>query len=66
MLYPLFLTSFHKGPWFYYYTLTGLIVQLIMSHNSKVLPYKKFMILYVVSVFYLAVQTDQYAIVNFC
>lgn len=63
--YPLFLTTFHKGVWFFYLNIVGLIVQFIISYNNKLLPYRKFVVLYALAIIYLAIQTDLYPIANF-
>lgn len=63
--YPLFVTTFHKGVWFFYLHLSGLVAQIIISSNNKVMPAKKFIILYVLAIIYLTIQTDKYPIANF-
>lgn len=63
--YPLFLATFSKGIWFFYFSSVGLIVQFVVSYYSKLLPYNKFVMIYAVSLVFLAIQTDAYPVLNF-
>jgi hypothetical protein len=65
MAYPLFLTTFHKGIWFFYFCILGLLIQFIISFNRKLMPYSRFVVLYALAILYLTLQTDQYPIANF-
>lgn len=58
ILYPLFLTLFHKGIWYFYFISTGIILQFFISKITKTMPYKKFILLYSIFIVHLALQTD--------
>lgn len=63
--YPLFLATFSKGMWFFYFSSVGLIVQFVISYYSKMMPYNKFMMVYAVSLVFLAIQADAYPVLHF-
>jgi len=63
--YPLFITTFHKGIWFMYLHMVGLVAQFIVASNKKLMPNRTFVLLYTLALLYLTIQTDQYPIANF-
>lgn len=65
IMYPLIIITFHKGTWYFYFMMIGLVAQFLISINLKMLPYHKFIILYSAMIIYLAIQTDDYPILNF-
>lgn len=65
ILFPLLLTLFNKGIWFFYFYSLGIIVQFIMSSINSLLPYNRFMFAYLVNLIFVMIQTDKYPILNF-
>jgi hypothetical protein len=65
MTYPLFITIFHKGIWFFYFCVLGLGAQFFISQSYKIMPYSKLVTLYTLAIIYLNLQTDKYPIANF-
>lgn len=63
--YPFLLTTFHKGIWFFYLNLSGLVVQLLISYNEKKAPYPTYSYIYGLLIAYLAIQSNLYPIANF-
>lgn len=63
--YPLFIVFIHKGIWFFYFSIIGLVTQFFISNHNKIMPCPRFITLYALALVYLLLQTDQYPIANF-
>lgn len=63
--YPLILMTFHKGIWYFYINISGLVVQLVISYLTKKVPFHTFSYMYCLLIVYLALQTNFYPIANF-
>lgn len=53
LTYPIIIAMFDKGIWFMYFSMIGIIVQFALSYKYVTLPYKKYIMLYAVSLVFL-------------